>query len=146
MIDAFSGDGIPLHLITLEALNVYLSRLSQDGIMVFHIFNEYYDLIPVLKAASQERGLEAKATTLSRNNSNPLKMDSMVVVFARNPDQIKSLQLDQGWRVLKSGDGVSRFQIWTDDYVNILNPLLERNLSPKIKSWIGFNETQGMLQ
>ena len=63
MIDAFSGDGIPLHLITLEALNVYLSRLSQDGIMVFHIFNEYYDLIPVLKAASQERGLEAKATT-----------------------------------------------------------------------------------
>ncbi len=54
MVDAFTGDGIPTHLLTREAIEIYLSHLSQNGVMVFHVSNHYYDLQPVLKAITFE--------------------------------------------------------------------------------------------
>ena len=52
-IDAFTGDGIPVHLLTKEAIEVYLSRFAEDGIILFHISNQYYDFRPVIKSTSE---------------------------------------------------------------------------------------------
>jgi hypothetical protein len=59
VVDAFSSDAIPVHLITRQALDVYLDKLTADGLIVFHISNRYLNLAPVLYNLAQERGLEA---------------------------------------------------------------------------------------
>ena len=50
LIDAFTGDGIPVHLLTREAIEIYLTRLTADGLLIFHVSNRYYELRPVIKA------------------------------------------------------------------------------------------------
>jgi len=59
VVDAFSSDAIPIHLITLQALDVYLDKLTADGLIVFHISNRYLDLAPVLYNLAQQRNLSA---------------------------------------------------------------------------------------
>jgi len=59
VVDAFSSDAIPVHLITLQALDVFLDKLTADGLIVFHISNRYLDLAPVLYNLAQERHLAA---------------------------------------------------------------------------------------
>jgi SAM-dependent methyltransferase len=58
-IDAFSGDSIPMHLVTREALQLYLQHLAPDGVLVFQATNRYIDLMPVLQRHAAELGLHA---------------------------------------------------------------------------------------
>jgi spermidine synthase len=58
-IDAFAGDSIPMHLITREAMALYLKHLNDDGVIVFQATNRYIDLMPVLKRLAVEFGMEA---------------------------------------------------------------------------------------
>ena len=58
-IDAFSGDSIPMHLVTREAMAIYLKHLKPDGVIVFQATNRFIDLLPVIKRLAAEFGLEA---------------------------------------------------------------------------------------
>jgi hypothetical protein len=58
-IDAFAGDSIPMHLVTREAMAVYLKHLKPDGVIVFQATNRYIDLLPVVKRLASEFGYEA---------------------------------------------------------------------------------------
>jgi spermidine synthase len=58
-IDAFSGDSIPMHLITREAMALYVRHLKPDGVIVFQATNRYIDLLPVVKRLAAEAGMEA---------------------------------------------------------------------------------------
>jgi SAM-dependent methyltransferase len=58
-IDAFSGDSIPMHLVTREALQLYLQHLAPDGVLIFQATNRYIDLMPVLQRHAAELGLHA---------------------------------------------------------------------------------------
>jgi len=58
-IDAFAGDSIPMHLVTREAMALYLRHLASDGVIVFQATNRYIDLLPVVKRLASESGLEA---------------------------------------------------------------------------------------
>src|SRR5512132_1740906 len=58
-IDAFSSDAIPVHLITAEALALYVQNVKPDGVIAFHVTNRFLDLVPVVHALAQVRGLEA---------------------------------------------------------------------------------------
>jgi spermidine synthase len=58
-IDAFSGDSIPMHLVTREAMKIYLKHLKPDGVIVFQATNRFIDLLPVVKRLAAEFGLEA---------------------------------------------------------------------------------------
>lgn len=122
-IDAFSGDGVPTHLLTLEALDIYLSRLAEDGVLVFHVSNRYYDLRPILKAAAKARGLAAIATLQAGKNASRLNIDPWVVVLARNPKRLTPLLVDERWSEVGPHDGMPVLNAWSDDYVNILAPL-----------------------
>ncbi|MDR3410640.1 MAG: fused MFS/spermidine synthase [Formivibrio sp.] len=121
-VDAFSGDGVPTHLLTLEAMDVYLSRLAEDGILVFHVSNRFYDLRPVIKAAARARGLAAVIAPKPRKSFDKLHIDPWVVALARQPDRLTPL-LAQGWTAVGNNDGLGGVRVWTDDYVNILAPL-----------------------
>jgi spermidine synthase len=59
LVDAFTSDAIPIHLITLEALQLYRRKLAPDGIVAFHISNRYLDLEPVLANLAKHEGMVA---------------------------------------------------------------------------------------
>jgi SAM-dependent methyltransferase len=58
-IDAFSGDSVPMHLVTREAMAIYLKHLKPDGVIVFQATNRFIDLLPVVKRLAAEFGLQA---------------------------------------------------------------------------------------
>ena len=58
-IDAFSGDSIPMHLVTREAMALYVKHIKPDGVIVFQATNRYIDLLPVVKRLASEFGMQA---------------------------------------------------------------------------------------
>jgi spermidine synthase len=123
-IDAFSGDGIPTHLLTLEAVKVYLSHLSADGMLLFHISNRYYDLLPLMKAMGEQlklygvRNIPLKKASIGKYDS-----PALCVVFSRKAANLQPL-IQRGWVPFSDHDGIAKTVPWTDDYINILSPLL----------------------
>jgi spermidine synthase len=124
LIDAFTGDGIPVHLLTKEAVRVYLDRLSEKGVILFHIQNRYYDLRPVVKSLAASTGLSgAMNCPAGRDKFTILSAASQCVVLAVDPSRLKPL-VTRGWTRFGKGDGLEPVSPWTDDHVNILLPLI----------------------
>ncbi|RYE32813.1 MAG: hypothetical protein EOP23_11005 [Hyphomicrobiales bacterium] len=120
VIDAFSSDAIPVHLLTREALGLYLSKLAPDGAMLFHISNRNMDLAPVVAATAREQGL---VTWISQYRQTPEMKDqhkllSQVAMVARDPADLRFAA--QGhWRI-EQGDGV---RPWRDDYADVIGAI-----------------------
>jgi hypothetical protein len=120
-VDAFSSDAIPVHLITREALQLYIQRLAEDGILAFHISNGFVDLHPVLADLAADLGLVAVARDDDEVPADQARMgrfSSHWVALARNPGPLEPLLQDPRWYRLES-DG-SR-PVWTDDFSNLLS-------------------------
>ena len=122
-VDAFSGDAIPAHLLTREALATYLARLEEHGLILFHLSNRYYDFRAVVKATAALLHLcGAMNIPPLQSQLRPYQAPSQCLVLARHPDRLEPL-LDRGWVRLGPGDGLTEASPWTDDYINILSPL-----------------------
>jgi len=122
-LDTFASDAIPVHLLTLEALRIYLRVLARDGILAVHISNRALDLEPVLAALADHAGLFARVKRYVAPKDLPLpkpSTSSTVVVLTRDEGTFRALDLDAGWVPLGSPD---RVRAWTDDYASIV-PLL----------------------
>ena len=128
VIDAFSSDAIPMHLLTREAIANYGRVLSPDGLLLFHISNRYINLKPVLAAAARLDGWQ----TAYRDYSPPEKEEvrhagrSVWVAFSRSArtiQSLKNLSPDEGWSSMGNQPAITP---WTDDYGSIL-PLLRNN-------------------
>ena len=133
-MDAFTGDGIPTHLLTREAMEIYLSRLAENGVILFHISNRYYELRPVIKSTSSR--LKLAGVINVPPTSDKLKTHenaTWCVVLARNPKRLQPL-LSRGWKLLGKDDGLNEAAPWSDDYINILAPLIE-NLKANISQY-----------
>jgi SAM-dependent methyltransferase len=130
-MDAFSGDGIPVHLINREALQVYGQRLAPDGLLMLHVSNRYYDLRPVVKSTSALDGWSG-AFAGPRPAQVPLSRPATCVVLARDPARLQGL-VDKGWTRFGADDGLPDLTPWTDDYVNMLDPLLRGRPKSEIK-------------
>jgi spermidine synthase len=125
-IDAFTGSGIPIHLLTKEAIEVYLNRLAEDGIILFHISNDFYNLRPVIKSTSQALNLfGAMNPIVGRERLKKYENTSNCVAVARNPVRLRPL-MGRGWTPFSEKDGLSKVSPWTDNYINILAPLIEK--------------------
>ncbi len=124
-MDAFTGDGIPTHLLTREAMEIYLSRLAQDGVILFHVSNRYYELRPVIKSTSAGLNLYGAINIpATRDKLRDYQNASWCVALARNPARLQPL-VNRGWVRLGHDDGLNGSASWTDDYINILAPLGE---------------------
>jgi spermidine synthase len=122
-IDAFTGDGIPTHLLTREAMQDYLNHLTQNGIILFHISNRYYDLRSVIKSTAAPLKLAGVMNIrLPQSRSQTYAFSSQCVVLARHPERLKPL-MARGWIAFGEADGLEKSSPWTDDYINILAPL-----------------------
>jgi hypothetical protein len=118
ILDAFSSDAVPTHLLTLEALSADLEKLAPDGLIAVNISNQFIDLQPILAAAAERLGLAAAWRFDS--TADRLAKASKWVALARSPDLLAPLIAEHGWSQAASGGA----QPWTDDRSDLLQPLL----------------------
>jgi hypothetical protein len=123
VLDAFSSDTIPVHLLTREAVAGYLSKLSPHGVILLHISNRHLDLAPVVANVAQSLGLAAFAR---EDNSagdllTTLKANARLVVLARDAADAGSVA--GNWTPLQPDRSSA---LWTDDYSNILGVMLRK--------------------
>ena len=119
-IDAFSGDSIPAHLLTLEAMQSYLRHMRSDGILAVHITNRYLDLQPVVAAAAQQLGLSVLVVALEPGDGEVFCRRSLWALIVR-PERVASLQAAvSGTKALLPRPG---FTAWTDGFSNLLGIL-----------------------
>jgi hypothetical protein len=123
VLDAFSSDAIPTHLLTLEAMSVYRSKLSEKGVLAFHLSNRYLDLEPVLGRLMQAAGVTGRirANTERTRELGSSGDPSIWAAIASRPSTLNMLQHDARWRPLRVREGVG---LWTDDFSNIFGVFL----------------------
>ena len=120
VIDAFSSDTIPIHLLTREAIALYMSRLKGDGLLVIHISNRHMELQSVVSALARDAGVAVKTrtqTTKPASLGDPVP--SAVAIFARHPETLARYTEELGWKLPPNND----VSVWTDDYSNILGAI-----------------------
>ena len=120
IVDAFSSDAIPVHLMTEEALAIYVSRLADHGVLAFHVSNRYFDLPPVLGRLTHELGLVGLHQT---DLSSPEGVaeghaSSQWVLIAQDEADLDGVRDDDRWEPLGDGDGTP---LWTDDFSDLLS-------------------------
>ena len=124
-LDAFNGDSIPLHLLTREALALYLRKLAPDGLLAFHISSNYLQLGPTLGTLAADAHLACfieEDTTLTQAQVDAGKLGSRWVVMARRQADVSNLIRNTGslarW---VANPAQPRAAVWTDDYSNLLS-------------------------
>ncbi|HEX4553053.1 MAG TPA: fused MFS/spermidine synthase [Xanthobacteraceae bacterium] len=123
VLDAFSSDAVPGHLLTQEAFAIYLSHLAPHGVLVAHVSNRHLDLVPVVAAAAKAKDLIAFLRDDGEGDpaSGEYKVASTVVALARDPADLGDLPTRASWRQLEPDAGMPP---WTDDYSNILGAMM----------------------
>jgi hypothetical protein len=123
IVDAFSSDAIPVHMITREALALYMQKLRPRGIVMFQITNQYVELTPVLADLAAAAGLTAYKPgprLMIPPDDRYEHMESLWIAVARTPEDLEGLEDEEGWELLPR---VPRDRLWTDDYSNIVGAL-----------------------
>jgi len=117
-IDAFSSDAIPVHLLTKEAVEVYLEHMKPDGVIAFHVTNRYLDLVPVIEGIAHE--LDLHALWIEDAGADPLGNSSSWVLIAKEPGRLNDLRLvDASTTIAARRD----WRVWTDDFNNLFQVL-----------------------
>jgi len=122
-LDAFSSDAIPVHLLTRDAVALYLSRLRPAGIIAVHISNRYLNLEPVLAAIARDEGLFALGNfdgLISDADAKQGRWPSFWIAIARTRGPLDDLSRRPGWYEIAA---TRRVSAWTDDYSNLVQVL-----------------------
>lgn len=117
IVDAFSSDSIPMHLLTREAMQLYLTKTQSDGIVAMHISNRMLDLEPIVAKVAQSLGvvpLALEAAPNARQHAEGMR-PSIWMVIVRDRSHADKLI---GWR---PAEPRADTPLWTDDYSNILS-------------------------
>jgi hypothetical protein len=118
VLDAFSSDAIPTHLLTAEAFEVYQKHLASDGILAIHISNKHLNLAPVVAAAAAEFGFAGMKVD-TPNDHLKFQLAAEWILLTRDPESAV-------WRKLVEGRGsdirsIEPVTLWTDDFSNVLS-------------------------
>jgi SAM-dependent methyltransferase len=122
-VDAFSGDAIPMHLVTREALAIYVRHLKPDGVIAFQATNRFVDIAPVVERLAAEFGMTAVMITDYPANANGddfwLSSTDQILV-TRNAAVLQHERIASVAEPIKRRPG---FPVWTDDFNNLLTVL-----------------------
>jgi SAM-dependent methyltransferase len=118
VIDAFSSDSIPVHLITYEALRIYRKHVKPDGVIAFHVTNRFLNLMPVVDALAAAHGMrslwiadDGEGTLASRSDWVLLTTNSALLEHPRLAEAAQPIAQRPDWR------------LWTDDFNNLVQVL-----------------------
>jgi len=122
IVDAFSSDAIPMHLMTKEAMALYLAKLRPGGVVLFNISNEYLQLEPVVASVVAASGATARYQVFMPDAKQRADgaSPSEWVVIARRPADLAFLAADPRWQALRAEHGS---QPWSDDFSNIFGAI-----------------------
>ena len=125
VLDAFSGDAVPLHLLTREAFATYVAHIRKNGVLAVHISNRYFDLRPVMWRMAREFGLHAVAV---RSAAGEDGVSARWMLLTRNPSFVREVanfvrRTAKGTTVTTDKRGGKTVRLWTDDYSNLLQVL-----------------------
>ena len=118
VVDAFSGDSIPVHLLSREALRLYMKHLSPGGVLAMHVSNIHLQLAPVVERVAGSLGLHTRLV-VEKKNKDPLQSASEWVLIARDEEPFAHPALSGSVEPLLA----SNLRPWTDDYNNLLQVL-----------------------
>jgi hypothetical protein len=123
IVDAFSSDAVPVHLLTAEALKLYASKLRPEGVVLLHISNRYLDLDAVVGAtAALVPGLHGLLISDDESDGSYATSTSTVAVFSKSEELLEPFRsVAQASELVGSG-----LRGWSDDHSDILGPLLSR--------------------
>jgi hypothetical protein len=119
IMDAFSSDAVPMHLLTREAFQLYFSKLKDDGLLAFHITNRHLALKKVLADHVEQLHLSALLQEFKPETDAPLVVATDWVVISKHPERLQKLQQSRlgHWQKLPLSFGL---QPWTDDFTHII--------------------------
>jgi hypothetical protein len=119
VLDVFSSDAIPVHLLDKEAFELYLRHLQPNGILAVHISNRHLDLIPVVWALADYYGLER--VVIDDPGDNHLVYRSIWMLLVRNPEILENPSISERAKIMDNF--ASHIRLWTDDYSNLFQIL-----------------------
>jgi hypothetical protein len=124
LLDAFSSDAVPTHLLTAEAMQLYLDRIASDGVLAVHISNRYMSLSQVVARVANATGAEALSQNYSPTGEEKAAgaTSSEVVLISRSKEKLDRARATGRWQELESDGG----RPWTDDYSNIIGAMIAR--------------------
>lgn len=121
VLDAFGSDAVPIHLLTVEAIQLYLDCLDHDGLLAIHISSKFLDLVPVGAASKEHLGLHGalrRDKPMEKEANETGRTRSTYMIMSRNEGLIESyVENGTGWEPLVSPQNV----LWTDEHANILD-------------------------
>ena len=118
-VDAFSGDSIPVHLLTRQAFDLYFRHLKPDGVLAVHISNKYLDLEPVVAAAAEWFNKEAVMISNSDDHQKGVYAASWILIGSRGGFHGQH-QVETAGTILALGKNGA---LWTDDYSSLIKVL-----------------------
>ena len=116
VVDAFSGDAVPIHLLTKEAFAEYFKHLKPDGVLAVHVTNRFLDLIPVVKAAADNFGRQARLVSFEGDSDRLIFRSNWVLIHANGDFFARPEFKDVAHAVTARAD----FRIWDDNYSSVL--------------------------
>jgi hypothetical protein len=125
VIDAFTGDSVPTHLLTREALDLYGRKLAAEGILAVHISNRYLDLAPIVAALVADRGWMALDGADRDVPEDFARLASRWMALTRSFDIAKRVSSNRSsprWQWQRSLPG-PRAPVWTDDQTSVIEAL-----------------------
>lgn len=123
MVDAFSSNAIPAHLVTVEALELYRSRLKPSGVIFFHTSNRLLDVDSVVATLAEKTGLDSRFTNSGSFEKNPYaELEAFgTAVMVGTAEQMKALEIfDNRWHRITPSPDVG---LWSDDYSHIMGTI-----------------------
>jgi len=126
LADAFSSDAVPTHLITREAMQLYLDRVSESGVVLVHVSNRNLAMAEVAERAALAAGAVVIQRLYLPPERNYANFGSQVVAIARTREALAPLLANPEWTFADPPAG----RAWTDNYSNILEPFVQRILHP----------------
>ena len=116
-VDAFSSDSIPVHLITLEAVQIFERHMKPDGVIAFHVSNRFLDLKPVVNLIAEKRGLHVAWV---RDTYDDGSTTSDWVLLSKDKSQFLKPEILDGSFIIPPQP---KLRVWTDDFNNLLQVL-----------------------
>ena len=120
VLDAFSSDSVPVHLLTAEAVGMYFTKLKPGGALIFNISNRYMELASVIAAVAKTQGAMAYFNTLDMAAWKPdgtrFETRPLIAVVAKEKGAFGTLPSDERWHT----GAPASVAPWTDDYSNVL--------------------------
>jgi len=129
IVAAFSGDAIPVHLLTREAFALYFRKLSEHGLLLLNITNTYLDLMPVVAGLAADAGLSAR---YSKGVEPTITIGGTAadwVVVARKSEALERFGwVSPAWPELAASPGT---RVWTDDFTDVVQALRWKGFEPE---------------